>query len=142
MTPSSPKIKTPARVSLYRVVDGLRDRARGSDSTGTPVELLIRSFGGRFSEPEQPWIVVDRSGQIRFDAEVLTEDSIGDVGRRAARLDVVEALTVGVNSVDLAGALMGLDLDHLALALAALQEMSLWALHQLRATPEVADRSY
>ena len=127
MTPSSPKIKTPARVSLYRVVDGLRDRARGSDSTGAPVELLIRSFGGRFSEPEQPWIVVDRSGQIRFDAEVLTEDSVGDVGRRAARLDVVEALTVGVNPIDLAGALTGLDLDHLALALAALQEMSLWA---------------
>jgi hypothetical protein len=41
-------------------------------------------------------------------------------------LAVVEAFTLGVNSVDLA-ALTGLDLDHLALALAALQEMSLWA---------------
>jgi hypothetical protein len=42
-------------------------------------------------------------------------------------LAVVDALTVGVNSVDLAGALTGLDLDHSALAPAALLEMSLWA---------------
>jgi hypothetical protein len=40
-------------------------------------------------------------------------------------------LTVGGNSVDLAGALIALDLDHLALA--ALLEMSLWQ-YQLRAT--------
>jgi hypothetical protein len=42
-------------------------------------------------------------------------------------LAAVDSLTVGVNPIDLAGALTGLDLDHLALALAALQEMSLWA---------------
>jgi hypothetical protein len=84
MTPSSPKIKIPARVSSYRVVDGFRDGARGTDSTGPPVELLIRSFGGRFARPEQPWIVVDRSGQIGFNAEVLTEGSVEDVGRRSA----------------------------------------------------------
>jgi hypothetical protein len=41
-------------------------------------------------------------------------------------LAVVDALTVG-NSVDLAGALIAMDLDHSALALAALLEMSLWA---------------
>jgi hypothetical protein len=41
-------------------------------------------------------------------------------------LAVVDALPVGVNSVDLAWALIALNLDHSALALAAL-EMSLWA---------------
>jgi len=53
-------------------------------------------------------------------------------GERRA-LAVVDALTVGVNSVDLAGALIAMDLDHSALALAALLEMSLWQ-YQLRAT--------
>ena|SRR5215203_5221055 len=141
MTPSSPKIKTPAWVSPYRVVDGLRDWARGSDATEAPVELLIRSFGGWFSEPEQPWIVADRSGQIRFDAEVLTEDSVGDVGRRAASAGRRRGLNARANSVDLAGALTGLDLDHLALALAALQEMSLWAYINCERRP-VGDRTY
>jgi hypothetical protein len=42
-------------------------------------------------------------------------------------LAVVDALTVGVNSVDLAGALTGLDLRSFGLGLAALLEMSLWA---------------
>ena len=42
-------------------------------------------------------------------------------------LAVVDALTVGVTSVDLAGALIALDLDHPALAFAALLQMSLWA---------------
>jgi hypothetical protein len=84
MTPASPKIKTAARVSPYRVAHGLRGGARGSDSTQAPVELLIRSFGGRFTQPEQPCIVIDRSGQIGFNAEVLTEGSVGDAGCRAA----------------------------------------------------------
>jgi hypothetical protein len=84
MTPASPKIKSAARVSPYPVAHRVRDWARGSDSTHAPVELLIRSFSGRSSQPEQPCIVVDRSGQIGFNAEVLTEGSVGDAGRRAA----------------------------------------------------------
>ena len=133
MTPASPKIKTAARVSPYRVADCLRGGARGSDSTQAPVELLIRSFGGRFTQPEQPCIVIDRSGQIGFNAEVLTEGSVGDAGCRAASAGRLDALTVGANWVDLAGALIALDLDHSALALAALLKMSLWQ-YQLRAT--------
>jgi hypothetical protein len=125
MTPASPKIKTAARVSPYRVAHGLLGGARGSDSTQAPVELLSRSFGGRFTQPEQPCIVIDRSGQIGFNAEVLTEGSVGDARCRRRVLAVVDALTVGANSVDLAGALIALDLDHSALALAALLEMSL-----------------
>jgi hypothetical protein len=69
--------------------------------------------------------VIDRSGQIGFNAEVLTEGSVGDARCRRRVLAVVDALTVGANSVDLAGALIALDLDHSALALAALLEMSL-----------------
>jgi hypothetical protein len=125
MTPASPRIKTAARVSPYRVAHGLLGGARGSDSTQAPVELLSRSFGGRFTQPEQPCIVIDRSGQIGFNAEVLTEGSVGDARCRRRVLAVVDALTVGANSVDLAGALIALDLDHSALALAALLEMSL-----------------
>jgi hypothetical protein len=125
MTPASPKIKTAARVSPYRVAHGLLGGARGSDSTQAPVELLSRSFGGRFTQPEQPCIVIDRSGQIGFNAEVLPEGSVGDARCRRRVLAVVDALTVGANSVDLAGALIALDLDHSALALAALLEMSL-----------------
>jgi len=87
MTPASPKIKTATRVSPYRVADSLRDWSRGSDSTQAPVELLIRSFSGRSSQPEQPCIVVDRSGQIVFNAEVLTEGSVGDARQRAASAD-------------------------------------------------------
>jgi hypothetical protein len=115
MTPASPKIKTTARVSPYRLAHSLRGWARGRDSTQAPVELLIRSFGGTFSQPEQPCIVVDRSGQIVFNAEVLTEGSVRNARWRA--LAVVDALTVGVNSLDPAGALIALDLDHSALAL-------------------------
>jgi hypothetical protein len=125
MTPASPKIKTAARVSPYRVAHGLLGGARGSDSAQASVELLSQSFGGRFTQPEQPCIVIDRSGQIGFNAEVLTEGSVGDARCRRRVLAVVDALTVGANSVDLAGALIALDLDHSALALAALLEMSL-----------------
>jgi hypothetical protein len=84
MTSASPKIQTAARVSPYRVAHGLRGGARGSDSTHATVELLSRSFGGRFTQPEQPCIVIDRSGQIGFNAEVLTEGSVGDARCRAA----------------------------------------------------------
>jgi hypothetical protein len=125
MTPASPRIKTAARVSPYRVAHGLLGGARGSDSAQASVELLSQSFGGRFTQPEQPCIVIDRSGQIGFNAEVLTEGSVGDARCRRRVLAVVDALTVGANSVDLAGALIALDLDHSALALAALLEMSL-----------------
>jgi hypothetical protein len=71
--------------------------------------------------------VADRSSQIRFNAEVLTEDSVGDVGGRAASAGRRRCLNARANSVDLAGALIALDLDHPALAFAALLQMSLWA---------------
>ena len=111
MTPASPRIKTAARVSPYRVAHGLLGGARGSDSAQASVELLSQSFGGRFTQPEQPCIVIDRSGQIGFNAEVLTEGSVGDARCRRRVLAVVDALTVGANSVDLAGALIALDLQ-------------------------------
>ncbi|HKN45692.1 MAG TPA: hypothetical protein VJW23_17400 [Propionibacteriaceae bacterium] len=127
MTPASPKIKTAARVSPYRVAHGLRGGARGTDSTQAPVELLIRSFGGRFTQPEQPCIVIDRSGQIGFNAEVPTEGSVGDTGRRAASAGRRRCLDGRHEFGRSCRALTGLDLDHSALALAALLEMSLWA---------------
>jgi hypothetical protein len=63
MTPASPKIKTTARVSPYRLAHSLRGWARGSDSTQAPVELLIRSFGGTF--PNLSSLASWLTGQVR-----------------------------------------------------------------------------
>jgi hypothetical protein len=117
MTPASPKIKTSARVSPYRVAHGLRGGVRGSDSTQAPVELLIRSFCGRFTQPEQPCIVIDRSGQIGFNAVVLTEGSVGDAGCRAASAGRRRCLDGRRQFGRSRRALIALDLDHSALAL-------------------------
>jgi hypothetical protein len=80
MTPASPKIKSAARVSPYPGSTGacVESLPRAQSRT---LCALIRSFSGRSSQPEQPCIVVDRSGQIRFNAEVLTEGSVGGAGR-------------------------------------------------------------
>src|SRR5512133_4137876 len=45
MTPASPKIKTAARVSPYRLAHSLRDWAHGSGSSQAPVELRLRRLG-------------------------------------------------------------------------------------------------
>jgi hypothetical protein len=137
MTPASPKIKSAARVSPYPVAHRVRDWARGSDSTHAPVELLIRSFSGRSSQPEQPCIVVDRSGQIGLNAEVLAEGSVGDAGRRAAS----GAVTVGVNSVDLAGGSHRFGSRSFSLGPCCAAGDESVGLYQLRATSEVTDRS-
>jgi hypothetical protein len=141
MTPASPKIETAARVSPYRVAHSLRDWARGSDSTQAPVELLIRSFGGRFAQPEQPCIVVGRSGRIGFNAEVLTEGSVGEAGRRTASAGRRRCLDGrrhfgrscrGSHRV-------GSRSSSLGLCRAPADESV--GLYQLRATSEVTDRS-
>jgi len=89
-------------------------------TTQAPVELLIRSFGGRSPQPERPCIVVEGSGQFASTPKSSPKALEGMPDGEQRVLAVVDALTVGVNSVDLAGALTGLDLDHSALALAAL----------------------
>jgi hypothetical protein len=142
MTVASPKINTPARVSPYRAVDGLRDWARGSDSTGAPAELLIRSFAGRFSELEQPWIVVDRSGQIRFDADVLTEHSGGDVGWRAASAGRRRGLNARRQSDRSCRGSHRFGSRSSGLGPGCATGDESVGLHQLRAMSEVADRSY
>jgi hypothetical protein len=127
MTPASPKIKSAARVSPCPVPHRVRDWARGSDSTHALVELLIRSFSGRSSQPEQPCIVVDRSGQIGLNAEVLAEGSVGDAGRRAASagrrrcLDGRRQFARSCRGPHRVGS------RSFGLGLAALLEMSLWA---------------
>ena len=127
MTAASPKIKTTARVSPYRLAHSLRGWARGSDSTQAPVELLIRSFGVTFPQPEQPCIVVDRSGQIVFNAEVLTEGSVGDARQRAASADRRRCLDGRRQFTRSCRGPHRVGSRSFGLGLAALLEMSLWA---------------
>jgi hypothetical protein len=140
MTPALPKIKTAARVSPCWLAHSLRGWARGSDSTQAPVELLIRSFGGTFSQSEQPCIMVDRSGQIVFNAEVLTEGSVGDARRRAASAGRRRCPDGRREFARSCRALIALDLDHSALALLRSGDEPV-GLYQLRATSQVTDRS-
>ena len=43
-------------VSPASVVDGLRRWARGAYAEEAAVELLVRSFGGRFCSTGYPWV--------------------------------------------------------------------------------------
>jgi hypothetical protein len=141
MTPASPKIKTTARVSPYRLAHRVRGWARGSDSTHDPVELLIRSFSGRSSQPEQPCIVVDRSGQIGFNAEVLTEGSGGDAGRRAARAGRRRCLDGRRQFGRSCGGSHRFGSRSFSLGPCCAAGDESVGLYQLRATSEVTDRS-
>ena len=67
----------------------------------------------------QPCIVIDRSGQIGFNAEVLTEGSVGDAGYRAASAGRRRCLDGRRQFGRSCRALIALDVDHSAFALAA-----------------------
>ena len=51
--------------------DRLRARARGSLPLTAAVELLIRSFDGRFAAASQPWIRVEPTGAVWLDDQYL-----------------------------------------------------------------------
>jgi hypothetical protein len=98
----------------------LRAWARGLYTTEAAVEVLVRAFGGRFTQPGWPWIEPgDEPGSYWLDVEELTDDTTGALSGGERRLLAVVASLAGGQRVDLAGALPGLDRDNVALVLAA-----------------------
>jgi hypothetical protein len=100
------------------VVSGLRAWGRGVYATEAAVELLVRSFGGRFASAGQPWIR-HRPGGYWLDTGALAELSSGVSGGERRVLAVVQALASEGPLADLPGVLAGVDREHLRLMLAA-----------------------
>jgi hypothetical protein len=97
---------------------GLREWARGMYALEAAVELLVRSFGGRFASAGQPWIR-HRRGGYWLDTDALAEVSGGLSGGERRVLAVVLALASGGPLADLADVLAGVDREYLTLILAA-----------------------
>lgn len=104
------------------VNDRLRSWAAGSLPLTAGVELLIRSFEGRFAAATQPWIRVEPTGAVWLDDQFLAASLGGLSGGERRVLTVVAALadSTGTRRVDLADIVTGIDRDNLDLVLAAL----------------------
>lgn len=103
------------------VVDGLRRWARGAYAEEAAVELLVRSFGGRFASTSWEWVrTCDAPGWFWLDDEPLFHGTDALSGGERRVLAIAGALVSGPTLVDLADVASGLDRSHLALVLAAL----------------------
>ena len=100
-------------------VSGLRTWGRGMYATEAAVELLVRSFGGRFADAGQPWIR-HRPGGYWLDTDALAEMSGGLSSGERRVLAVVKALASDRPLDDLPDVLVGVDREQLTLILAAL----------------------
>ena len=101
------------------VTAGLREWARGGYATEAAVELLVRSFSGRFASCGEPWIR-HRPRGYWLDADALA-DFTGSLSYGERRvLAVVEALASNGPLTHLTDILAGVDRRHLHLILAAL----------------------
>lgn len=106
--------------NLNATVAGLRAWARGSYAEEAAVELLARSFGGRFASTGWPWVrPCEHSGWFWLDPEGIWTGSGVLSGGERRLLNVVAALVGGQPLADLGGTLAGLDRTNLALVLAA-----------------------
>lgn len=109
-----------SQVSPALVADGLRRWSRGAYAEEAAVELLIRSFGGRFASTRYPWVrACDRPGWFWLHGEPLIHDTGALSGGERRLLTVAGALVSGVAVSDLADLLAGLDRTNLQLVLAA-----------------------
>ncbi len=103
------------------VHEALRCWAKGLYPLEAGVELLIRSCGGRFANPGQPWVQQgDRPGRWWIDAEQMTDDNYGVLSGGETRLLRIAASLLEGPPVDLSRNLAGLDREHLQLVLAAI----------------------
>ena len=109
------------RASRVAVIDGLRRWARGAYAEEAAVELLVRSFGGRFCSTGYRWVRrCDRPGWFWLDGEPLIHDTGALSGGEQRLLAVAGALVSGLAITDLPGITSGLDRTNLGLVLAAL----------------------
>ncbi|ACV79012.1 hypothetical protein [Nakamurella multipartita] len=96
----------------------LRDWARGNRPTEAAVELLLRSFGGRFANHGYPWVRID-DGDTWIDWTQLTEDNTAAFsGGERGLLAIIASLGNG-ERVDLVTAVAALDVIRTDLVLAA-----------------------
>lgn len=104
------------------LADELREWARGSLPLTAAVELLIRSFGGRFAARNRPWIRIGPSGAAWLDDSALAAGLGALSGGERRVLTVVAALadSTGSRRIDLADVITGVDRDSLDVILAAL----------------------
>ena len=98
---------------------GLRAWAAGSLAMSAGVELLIRSFAGRFALPARPWIRREPGGRVWVDVGVLHAHSGVLSGGERRVLDVVAAL-LDETPIAITDVVAGLDRANLRLVLAAL----------------------
>jgi hypothetical protein len=102
------------------VVEGRRSWAREDLAEEAAVELLVRSFRGRFADLDWPWIrSCDRRGWFWVDADVMPDNWGALSGGEQRILALVAALMGSLPIDDLGLAFAGLDRTHLELVLAA-----------------------
>jgi hypothetical protein len=101
------------------VAADLRRWAKGLYALEAAVELLVRSFDGRFAQHGCPWIVESESGRFWLDAEQIGAFAGGLSGGERRVLAVVQALATDEPWHDLAE-VAGLERRHQALLLAAI----------------------
>ena len=105
---------------LGATIAGLRSWACGAYAEEAAVELLARSFGGRFASTSWPWVrPCDGGGWYWLDADAIWTGSGVLSGGERRMLNVVAALVGGQPLADLGGVLAGLDRGNLTLVLAA-----------------------
>jgi len=100
----------------------LRAWARGSYGDEAAVELLIRSFDGRFALPGWPWVAPrQRPGEYWLDADAINP-AIGQLSGGEQRVLAVVAALAGSQQLEwnLAEVISGVDRGNQTLILAAL----------------------
>lgn len=107
--------------NMNATIAGLRSWARGAYAEEAAVELLARSFGGRFASTSWPWVrPCNGGGWYWLDADAIWTGSGALSGGERRILNVVAALVGGQPLADLGGVLAGVDRRNLGLILAAL----------------------
>jgi len=110
---------------MTEVHEALRRWAKGLYPLEAGVELLVRSFDGRFANPSQPWVQQgDDLGWWWIDAEQMNDDNYGALSGGETRLLRIAASLLDGPPVDLNGSLAGLDRQHCQLVLAAIAHAS------------------
>ncbi|MCC2592527.1 hypothetical protein LKO27_03715 [Tessaracoccus sp. OS52] len=101
-------------------IDDLRQWARGAYPLEAAVELLGRAFGGRFAEPNNPWIRIGDAGHLWLDAELIIDATINRYSGGEQRVLRIVASLAGALPVALNEVLSGNDSEVTNLVFAAM----------------------